>query len=58
MTMLTLPLTNEEQHWLSDWSVLAGYQTPEQGVMEVLKTVGAVPKGHEYWKRKFSFAED
>ena len=57
MTSLTVPLTNEETKWLSDWSCLAGYTTPEEGVKEVLKVVGAIPKGSQYWKDHFSFAE-
>jgi hypothetical protein len=58
MSMLTVPLTDEESTWLEDWSTLSGYQTPADGIKEVLKVCGAIPKGHEYWKKKFSFAED
>jgi hypothetical protein len=57
MTTLEVPLTEEESHWLSDWTTLSGYKTPADGIKEVLKVCGAIPKGHKYWKEKFSFAE-
>ena len=57
MTTLNLTLTEEEQHWLNDWSVLSAYKTPEEGIREVLKTCGAIPRGSEYFKRRFSFSE-
>ena len=57
MTQVTLPLTNEEQKWLSDWSVMAGYTSATEGITEVLKTVGAIPRGSSYWKEHFTFAE-
>ena len=58
MTNLSLNLTEEEGKWLDDWSVLSAYDTPEQGVIEVLKTCGALPRGHNYFHQRFSFAED
>ena len=57
MTQVTLPLTTEELKWLDQWSVLAGYSSASDGVKEVLKTCGAIPRGQKYWKEKFSFAE-
>lgn len=58
MTTLPITLTTEEQKWLDDWSVMSGYQSPSEGIKEVLKVVGAIPRGHQYWKSRFSFAED
>ena len=57
--MITLPisLTNEESKWLDDWSVMAGYKSPEEGIRELMKVSGAIPKGQAYWKDRFSFAE-
>lgn len=55
---LELNLTNEQHKWLEDWSTMAGYNSATDGVTEVLRTVGAIPRGSEYWKQKFSFAED
>ena len=57
MTTISLNLTSEEAKWLGDWSTLAAYKTPEEGVKEVLKVCGAIPRGQEYWKERFSFAE-
>jgi hypothetical protein len=57
MTTLEVNLTEEESHWLSDWSTMSGYKTPVDGIKEVLKVCGAIPKGSQYWKEKFSFAE-
>ena len=57
MTKLELSLTSEESKWLSDWSTMAGYKSNTDGVLEVLKVVGAIPKGSAYWKEKFEFAE-
>ena len=57
MTTLELKLTSEEERWLSDWSTLQAYETPAEGVKEVLKVCGAIPRGEAYWKEKFSFAE-
>ena len=57
MTTLSLDLTAEEMKWLDDWSVLSAYQSPQEGIREVLKTCGAIPKGHEYFKQRFNFAE-
>lgn len=57
MTTLQLPLTSEEEQWLSDWSTLAGYKTNTDGIREVLKVVGAIPKGTDYWRQRFDFAE-
>ena len=58
MTTLTLPLTQEEQKWCDDWATMSGYTSTSDGIREVLKVVGAIPKGSSYWKEKFSFAED
>lgn len=58
MTTLSLNLTTEEHRWLDDWSVMSAYTTPEEGIREVLKTCGAIPKGSAYYKQRFSFAED
>ena len=57
MTNLQLSLTDEENRWISDWSTLSGYKTPDEGIREVLKVVGAIPKGTSYWRQKFDFAE-
>jgi hypothetical protein len=57
MTTLELPLTDEELHWLEDWSTMQAYKTPQEGVKEVLKVIGVIPRGSAYWKEKFSFAE-
>jgi hypothetical protein len=58
-TMTTLPinLTTEEEKWLADWSTLSGYKSSTEGIREVLKVCGALPKGSAYWKDHFSFAE-
>lgn len=58
MTTLSLNLTNEEMQWCSDWSTLSGYSNAAEGVKEVLKVCGAIPRGPEYWQEKFgSMAE-
>ena len=57
MTELKLSLTLQEERWLDDWSVLSGYQTPQQGVMELLKVAGAIPRGSEYFKKRFAHLE-
>ncbi len=57
MTTLPITLTTEESSWLEDWATLSGHQSPEDGIREVLKVCGALPKGSAYWKEKFSFAE-
>ncbi|MDC0325911.1 hypothetical protein OAL60_00565 [bacterium] len=57
MTTVSLPLTTEEQRWLDDWSVMAGYKSASEGIKEVLKTCGAIPRGSDYFKSKFPFAE-
>lgn len=57
MTTLPITLTTEESSWLADWATLSGHQSPEDGIREVLKVCGALPKGSAYWKEKFSFAE-
>ena len=57
MTQVTLPLTTEENSWLDGWSVMAGYKSSSEGIREVLKTVGAIPRGEDYWKEVFPFAE-
>ncbi len=57
MTTLPLTLTAEESRWLCDWSTLSGHQSPEEGVREVLKVCGAIPRGSEYFKKKFSFSD-
>ena len=57
MTNLNLLLTNEENRWLEDWSTMSGYTSAEDGIREVLKTCGAIPRGEDYWKKRFSFAE-
>ena len=57
MTTVQLNLTAEEERWLSDWSTLSGYQTTTDGIIEVLKVVGAIPKGEHYWRKRFDFAE-
>ena len=58
MTTLPIHLTSEESRWLEDWSTLACYKTPEEGIKEVLRTCGAIPRGSQYFKQRFSFAED
>ena len=58
MTTLQLTLTTEEQKWLQDWSTMAGYTSSTDGIRQVLKTCGAIPRGSDYWKERFSFAED
>ena len=58
MTTLPITLTSEEDRWLSDWATMSGYQTPDEGVREVLKTIGAIPRGSDYWKQRFEFAEN
>lgn len=58
MTTITLALTQEQQKWCDDWATLSGYQSSSDGIIEVLKVVGAIPKGSSYWNEKFSFAED
>ena len=57
MTTISLELDNEQAKWLQDWSIMAGYENETDGVLSVLKTCGAIPRGAEYWKEKFSFAE-
>ena len=57
MTQVTLPLTTEESKWLDDWATLSGHGDAEQGIREVLKVCGALPKGSAYWKKQFTFAE-
>ncbi len=57
MTTLPITLTTEEEKWLDDWSTMAGYRSASEGIKEVLKTCGAIPRGSEYFKKKFSFAE-
>ena len=57
MTQLTLSLTTDEQKWLQDWSTLAGYDSASDGIKEVLKTCGAIPRGSAYFKKRFAFAE-
>ena len=58
MTTLPIHLTSEESRWLEDWSTLAAYSTPEEGIREVLKTVGAIPRGSDYFRQRFAFSED
>ena len=57
MTKLELPLTTEEEKWLSAWVTMQAYASPAEGVREVLKVCGAIPRGSEYWKDRFTFAE-
>jgi hypothetical protein len=57
MTTLPITLTTEEEKWLADWSTLSGYKSSTEGIREVLKVCGALPKGSAYWKDHFSFAE-
>ena len=57
MTTLQLDLTSEQSKWLNDWSTMSGYGSSAEGIFEVLKVCGAIPRGAEYWKEKFSFAE-
>lgn len=57
MTTLNISLTTEEQKWLDDWSCLAGYKSTTEGIKEVLKVCGAIPRGSDYWKKQFEFAE-
>ena len=57
MTTLPITLTTEENRWLADWATLSGHKTPEEGIKEVLRVCGAIPKGSAYWKQKFSFSE-
>lgn len=58
MTTLPIHLTSEETRWLEDWSTLAAYKTPEEGIKELLRTCGAIPRGSQYFKQRFSFTED
>lgn len=53
----SITLTSEEEKWLSDWSTLSGYKTNEEGIREVLKTIGAIPKGSDFYRQRFGFAE-
>ena len=57
MTTLPITLTTEEEKWLDDWSTMAGYTSASEGIKEVLKTCGAIPRGSAYFKTKFPFAE-
>jgi hypothetical protein len=57
MNSSTITLTADELRWLDGWTALAAYNSPEEGVLEVLKTCGAIPRGSEYFKQRFSFAE-
>lgn len=57
MTTLPITLTTEESKWLDDWATLSGHGDAEQGIREVLKVCGALPKGSAYWKKQFTFAE-
>ena len=57
MTTLPIPLSTDEEKWLADWSTMAGYHNSTEGIREVLKTVGAIPRGSDYWKQRFGFAE-
>ena len=57
MTQLPITLTTEESSWLSDWALMSGHKDAEEGVREVLKVCGAIPKGTAYWRNKFTFAE-
>jgi hypothetical protein len=57
MTTVQLSLTSEESKWLSDWSTLSGYKTSSEGIREVLKVCGAIPKGSSHWQERFEFAE-
>jgi hypothetical protein len=57
MTTMQVPLSTEESKWLEDWSTMSGYGSSTEGIREVLKTIGAIPRGADYWKNKFSFAE-
>jgi hypothetical protein len=58
MTTLPITLTTEEQKWLDDWSTMSGYSSSCDGVREVLKVCGAIPRGSDYWKTRFSFSEE
>ena len=42
---------------LEDWSTMQAYKTPEEGIKEVLKVCGAIPRGTSYFKDRFAFAE-
>jgi hypothetical protein len=57
MTTMQVPLSTEESKWLEDWSTMSGYSSATDGIREVLKVCGAIPRGSDYWKNKFSFAE-
>ena len=57
MTTLDIHLTTEESRWREDWSTMQAYKTPEEGIKEVLKVCGAIPRGSTYFKEHFSFAE-
>ena len=57
MTTIKLELSSEQAQWLADWSIMAGYKDEHDGVLSVLKVCGAIPRGSEYWKEKFGFAE-
>ncbi|QNI75613.1 hypothetical protein SynMVIR181_00613 [Synechococcus sp. MVIR-18-1] len=43
---------------MDDWSTMSGYSSTSDGVREVLRTIGAIPRGSDYWKERFTFAED
>ena len=57
MSTVNISLTSEEQKWLEDWSTMGGYKSATEGIKEVLKVCGAIPRGHDYWKKQFEFAE-
>ena len=57
MSTVNISLTSEESKWLEDWSTMGGYKSATEGIKEVLKVCGAIPRGHDYWKNKFEFAE-
>ena len=57
MSTLQLSLTSEESKWLEDWSTMSGYGSTAEGIREVLRVCGAIPRGSDYWKQKFAFAE-
>ncbi len=57
MTQLAISMTANEKRWLDDWATLSGYTTAEEGIVEVLKTCGGLPRKEAFWTESFPFAE-
>ena len=54
MTTVSLELTNEQAKWCEDWATLAGHANPTEGIIEMLKLCGGLPRGSEYYQKKFA----